>query len=139
MDWISPLHDHARVSFTVGDTVWGNIQTPKPDSTPPSIIVSDKLNLEQMLPLLSVVDETCTLLALQFLDSQSPISSNESVHQILETHRSMFLKLTPKKEQEKSRDKLLPHRNTEQRETISHIVSLQKALDKPLHFYNIWV
>ena len=23
-DWISSLHDHARISFTVGDSVWGN-------------------------------------------------------------------------------------------------------------------
>ncbi len=27
----------------------------------------------------------------------------------------------------------MAHRNTEQREAITHIVSLQKALDKPLH------
>jgi hypothetical protein len=32
-----------------------------------------------------------------------------------------------------SKGKLMAHRNTEQREAITHIVSLQKALDKPLH------
>ena len=87
-----------------------------------------------MLPLLSVVDETCTPLALQFLDPQNLISSSESVHQLLETRRSMFLKLSPKQQQEKSRCKLLAHRNAEQREAIAHIVSLQKALDEPQHF-----
>ena len=81
-DWISPLHDHARVSFTVG--------------TPYGITSSDKLKLEQMLPLLSVVDETCTPLTLQLLDPQDPISSSDSVQQLLETLRSLFLKLTPK-------------------------------------------
>jgi len=30
VDWISPLHDHDRVSFTIGNTVWGNIHPPKP-------------------------------------------------------------------------------------------------------------
>lgn len=24
-DWISPLKDHARVSFTIGDLIWGDI------------------------------------------------------------------------------------------------------------------
>ncbi len=37
VDWISPLHDHARASFTIGDTVWGNIQPPKPASAPQKI------------------------------------------------------------------------------------------------------
>ena len=31
------------------------------------------------------------------LDPQNPISNNESVHQLLETRRSLFLKLSPKK------------------------------------------
>ena len=31
----------------------------------------------------------------------------------------------------------MTHRKTEQRETITHIVSLQKALDKPLHLGNL--
>ena len=96
--WISPLHDHARVSFTVGDTVWGNIQPPEPVLTPPNTLASDKLKLEQMIPLLSIIDETCTPLALQLLDSQNPISSSDSVQQLLETRRSLFLKLTPKKQ-----------------------------------------
>jgi len=32
-----------------------------------------------------------------------------------------------------SKGKLMSHRNASQREPITHIVSLQKALDKPLH------
>jgi hypothetical protein len=39
--------------------------------------MSDKLKVEQMLSLLSVVDETCTPLALQLLDPQNPISSEQ--------------------------------------------------------------
>ena len=96
--WISPLHDHVRVSFVVGDSVWGNIQLPKTGPTSPSTKESDRFKLEQMLPLLPVVDETCTPLVLQFLDPQSPISSSEGVHRLLETHRSMFQKLVPGKE-----------------------------------------
>ena len=87
-----------------------------------------------MLPLLSVVDETCTTLVIQLLDPQSPISIIGSVHKLLETLRSLFLKLSPKKQKEKSRGKLLSHRNAQQREAISHIVSLQMTLEKPLHF-----
>jgi hypothetical protein len=68
VDWISPLHDHARVSFTIGDTVWGNIKPPKPALSPQRTSQSDELKLEQMLQVRSVVDETCTPLALKFLD-----------------------------------------------------------------------
>ena len=50
VDWISPLHDHARVSFIVGDKVWGNIQPPKPSLAPQKIAQSNKLKLEQMIP-----------------------------------------------------------------------------------------
>ena len=84
-----------------------------------------------------MVDGTCTPLALQRLDPQSLISSRESVQQLLETRRSLFLNLTPKIHQGKPRVKLLTHRNTEQREVITHIVSLQRALDKPLYLDKI--
>ena len=133
VDWISPLHDHARVSFTIGDTVWGNIQSPKPASAPQKITQSDKLKLEQMLPVRSAVDETCTPLALQLLDPQSQLSSSDSVHLLLETRRSLFTSLIPTRPQGRTKGKLMAHRNAEQREAIMHIVSLQKALDKPLH------
>ncbi len=49
VEGIIPLHDHARVNFTVGDSVWGNIQPPDPALTPPNTLASDKLKLEQML------------------------------------------------------------------------------------------
>jgi hypothetical protein len=80
VDWISPLHDHTRVSFTIDNTVWGNIQPPKPGLVPQRTSQSDKLKLEQMLPVRSVVDETCTPLALQLLDPQNQLSSSDSVH-----------------------------------------------------------
>ena len=120
VEWISPSHDHARVSFTVGDTVWGNIQSPESVLTPPNTLESDKMKLEQMLPLLSIIDENCTPLVFQLLDSQNPISNRDSVQQLLETHRSLFLKLTPKKQREKPRAKLLAHRNAEQRGYCSY-------------------
>jgi hypothetical protein len=71
VDWISLLHDHARVSFTIDDSVWGNIQPPKLALAPQRTSQSDKLKLEQMLPVRSVVDETCTPLTLQLLDPQN--------------------------------------------------------------------
>jgi hypothetical protein len=134
VDWISPLHDHVRVSFTIVDTVWGNIQTPKSALVTQRTPQSDKLKLEQMLPIRSVVDETFTPLALQLLDPQNQLSSSDSVHMLLETLRSVFSTLTPKRQQGMSKGKLMDHRNAEQREVITHIVSLQKAPDKPLHF-----
>jgi hypothetical protein len=133
VEWISPLHDHARVSFTVGDTVWGNIQPPEPVLTPPNTLASDKLKLEQMLLLLSIVDETCTSLVFQLQDPQNTVSSSDNVQKLLGTHRSLFLKLTPMKQRGNPRAKLLAHRNAGQREAIGHIVSLQKALDKPMY------
>jgi hypothetical protein len=36
-----------------------------------------------------------------------------------------------------SKGNLMTHRNAEQREAITHIVSLQKALDKPLHLVKL--
>jgi hypothetical protein len=86
-----------------------------------------------MLPVRSVVDETCTPLALQLLDPQNQLSSSDSVHLLLETRRSLFDTLVPKRHQGMSKGKLMAHKNAEQREAITHIVSLQKALDKPLH------
>ena len=86
-----------------------------------------------MLPLLSIVDETCTSLALQLQDPRNTVSSSDNAQKLLGTRRSLFLKLTPKKQREKPRAKLLAHRNAGQREAIDHIVSLQKALDKPIH------
>ncbi len=86
-----------------------------------------------MLPVRSVVDETCTPLTLQLLDPQNQLSSSDSVHLLLATCRSLFSTLTPKRHQGMSKGKLMTHRNTEQREIITHIVSLQKALDTPLH------
>jgi hypothetical protein len=35
-DWISPPHDHPRVNFTIGDSIWGDIPTPKPTPSPGS-------------------------------------------------------------------------------------------------------
>jgi hypothetical protein len=133
VDWISPLHDHVRVTFTIGNTVWGNIQPPKPALAPHRTSQPDRLHLEQMLPVRSVVDETCTPLALQLLDPQNQQSSSERVHLFLDTRRSLFTTLVPKRHQGMSKGKLMAHRNAEQRETITHIVSLQKTLDKPLH------
>ena len=137
VEWISPLHDHARVSFTIGDTVWGNIKPPTPALSPQRTSQSDELKLEQMLQVRSVVDETCTPLALKFLDPQNQLSSSDSVHRLLETRRSLFATLAPKRHQGMSKGKLMAHRNAEQREAITHIVSLQKALDKPLHLGNL--
>ncbi len=90
-----------------------------------------------MLPVWSVVDEPCTPLALKFLDPQNLLSSSDSVHRLLETRRSLFATLVPKRYQGMSTGKLMTHRNAEQREAITHIVSLQKALDKPLHLGNL--
>ena len=33
-DWISPLNDHSRVSFAIRDSIWGDIPTPKPATSP---------------------------------------------------------------------------------------------------------
>ena len=50
VDLIIPLHDHVRVNFTIGDTVWGKIQPPKSTLAPQRTSLSEKLMLEQMLP-----------------------------------------------------------------------------------------
>ncbi len=67
-DWISPLKDHARVSFTIGDSIWGDIPIPKPASQSKEERMQTRLKLEDIIPHLTSVDEICTPLAEQILD-----------------------------------------------------------------------
>jgi hypothetical protein len=45
------------------------------------------------------VDETCTSMTLQLLDPQNQLSSSDSAHLLLDTRRSLFATLVPKRHQ----------------------------------------
>jgi hypothetical protein len=66
-NWISPLHDHARVSFDIGDSIWGDIPTPKPVPSPKGNKIQTRLKMEDIIPHLTSVNEICTPLTEQIL------------------------------------------------------------------------
>jgi hypothetical protein len=134
-DWISPLHDHARVSFAIGDSIWGTIPAPRPAPPPKEDKTKTRLKMEDIVPHLTAVNEICSPLAEQILaDHQTgAITSGEGVTLLLNTRMTTLLQHQPARVTQGAKVKLQAHRNEEQRETKAHIVTLQKALDKPLH------
>ena len=49
-DFISPLHDHTRVSFTIGDSIWGNIPSPRLEPSPEENKTKTRLKMEDIVP-----------------------------------------------------------------------------------------
>ncbi len=127
-DWISPLHDHGRVSFDIGDSIWG---TPPPKQDKPKT----RLKMEDIVPHLAAVNEICSPLAEQILvdHKKGLISSREGVVVLLDTRMTILLQHQPARITRGAKVKLQAHRNEEQRESKDQIVTLQKAFDKPLH------
>ena len=134
-DWISPLHDHARVSFDIGGSIWGDIPTPKPASPPKEDKTKTRLKMEDITPHLTSVNEICSPLAEQIIadHQKGDITSSDGVEVLLNTRRTTFLQYQPARTTQRTKVKLQAHRNEEQRESKAQIVTLQKALDKPLH------
>ncbi len=62
-DWMSPLHDHARVSFAIGDSIWGNIPEPRLTPSPKEDKPKTRLKMEDIVPHLATVNEICFPLA----------------------------------------------------------------------------
>ena len=91
--------------------------------------------MEDIVPHLAVVNEICSPLAEQILlDHQKGlISSNEGVALLLDTRMATLLQYQPARVTRRAKVKLQPHRNEEQQKSKAQIVTLQKALDKPLH------
>ncbi len=77
-DWISPFHDHARMSYTIGDSSWGNIPETKLAPTPQCR--HEKYKVDRIIiPHLPMVDRICTPLAAEILEQhvQGRLSINE--------------------------------------------------------------
>jgi hypothetical protein len=134
-DWISPLHDHARVSFDIGDSIWGDIPEPRPAPPQKEDKSKTRLKMEDIVPHLESVNEICSPLAEQILSDHQKglISSSEGVASLLDTRMTTLLQHQPPRVTRGAKIKLQAHRNEEQRESKAQIVTLQKALDKPLH------
>jgi hypothetical protein len=134
-DWISPLHDHARVSFVIGDSIWGNIPAPRPAPPSKENKTKTRLKMEDIVPHLTSVNEICSPLAEQILadHQKGAITSGEGVALLLDTLMTTLLQHQPARVTQTTKVKLQAHRNEEQRESKAQIVTLQKALDKPLH------
>ena len=92
-DWISPLHDHARVSFAIGDSIWGDIPTPKPAPPPKGDKTQTRLKMEDIIPHLRSVNEICTPLAEQILadHQKGDTTSSEGVELLLNTLMTTLL------------------------------------------------
>ncbi len=134
-DWISPLHDHARVSFAIGDSIWGDIPETRPAPPQKEDKPKTRLKMEDIVPHLETVNEICSPLAEQILSDHQKglISSSEGVASLLDTRMATLLHHQPARVTRGTKVKLQAHRNEEQRESKAQIVTLQKALDKLLH------
>ncbi len=131
-DWISPLHDHARVSFVIGDCIQGDIPTPKPASLLKEEKIQTKLKLEDIISHLSSVDEICTPLAEQILadHKKGDITSSDGVALLLETRITTLQQHQPNRTTKRTKIKLMARRNAEQRESKAHILTLQSLPTK---------
>ncbi len=64
VDWISMLHDHVRVGFAIGDSLWEGAQyTPRPTPKPGNPSNGKRLKITQMLPVVKEVNEECASMA----------------------------------------------------------------------------
>jgi hypothetical protein len=129
-DWISPLHDHARVSFAIGDSIWGNIPEPRPAPPQKEDKPKTRLKMEDIVPHLEAVNEICSPLAEQILSDHQKglISSSEGVASLLDTRMTTLLQHQPARVTRGAKIKLQAHRNEEQRESKAQIVTLQKQM-----------
>jgi hypothetical protein len=75
VDWISMVHDHVRVGFVIGDSLWEGIQyTPRPTPTPSNPSNGKRFKITQMLPVVKEVNEECAPMAEDIL-SDPDVSS----------------------------------------------------------------
>jgi hypothetical protein len=64
VDWISMLHDHVRVGFAIGDSLWEGIKyTPRPTPKPGNSSNGKRFKIAQMLPVVKEVNEECAPMA----------------------------------------------------------------------------
>jgi hypothetical protein len=127
-DWISPLHDHTRVSLAIGNFIRGDIPIPKPVSHPKEKKIQTRLKLEDIMPHLPFVDEICTPLSEQILGDhkRGDIISSDGVDLLLNTRMTTLLQNQPDQTTKKTKIKLMAYRNTEQRESKVHIMSSKR-------------
>ncbi len=58
VDWISTIHDHARVGFAIGDSLWAGIQyTPRPTPKIGNSSNGKRFKIEQMLKVVKEVND----------------------------------------------------------------------------------
>jgi hypothetical protein len=131
VDWISTLHDHVRVGFTIGDSLWEGIQyTLRPTLKPGNPRHGKRFKIAQMLPVVKEVNEECVSMSEGILIDPDVSSSQGSVA-LLTPRQESFRKRLKSQSTKKASLNLPMHHNTEQRELTLHIGSLQYALDKP--------
>ncbi len=131
VDWISTLNDHARVGFAIGDSLWAGIQyTPRPTPKLGNPSNGKRFKIAQMLKVVKEVNDECASIAESIL-ADPDASSRQGVVSLLKTRQKAFHKRLRVPSAKNAVVKLPIHHNTEQRELILHIGSLQCALDKP--------
>ena len=94
-DWIRSLHDHTRVSFIIGDSLWGDIPTPKPTPHPKENKTQTRLKMEDIIPQLPPVDKIHTPLEEQILadHKKGDITTSDGVSLLSNTHMVTLLYL----------------------------------------------
>ena len=125
------LHDHARVGFAIGDSLWEGIQyTPRPTPKPGNPSNGKRFKIAEMLPVVRDVNEECTPMAEGIL-ADPDVSSRQGAVSLLTARQEAFRKRLKVQSTKNAVLKLPLHHNAEQRELTLHIGSLQCALDKP--------
>ncbi len=124
VDWISTIHDHARVRFAIGDSLWTGIQyTPTPIPKLGNPNSGKRFKIAQMIKVVKEVNDECTPIAESIL-ADPDMSSRQGVVSLLKARQEAFCKRLKVPSAKNAVVKLPMHHNAEQRELILHIGSL---------------
>jgi hypothetical protein len=131
VDWISMLHDHDRVDFAIGDSLWEGIQyTPRPTPKPGNPSKGKRFKIAKMFPVVKEVNEEFAPMGEDIL-ADPDVSSRQGAVSLLTSRQEAFRKRLKEQSTKNAVLKLPMHHNDEQRELTLHIGSLQCVLDKP--------
>jgi hypothetical protein len=118
VDWISTIHDHARVGFAIGDSLWEGIQhTPRPTPKLGSSNNGKRFKIAQMLKVAKEVNDECAPIAERIL-ADPDASSKQGVVSLLKTRQEPFRKSLKSPSSKNAVLKLPMHHNAEQRELL---------------------
>jgi hypothetical protein len=92
VDWINMIHDHARLGFAIGDSLWEGIQhTPRPTPKLGNSSNGRRFKIAQMLKVVKEVNDEYTPIGTSILPDPDT-SSKQGVVSLLKTRQETFRK-----------------------------------------------